>query len=387
GGRGVGSSVVIPTHNDARHLPACLAALESQCRAAGAEVVVADDASTDPTADLVRARYPWVRYVRSSVNRGPGATRNLGWRAAAGEIVAFVDSDVTVAPGWLANGLRYFAGPEVGGVEGRVVVSGAERVTPFTHWTQNLERLGGFDERFYDPVGKVHFREDVELAFRVLDAGWRIPFAPDVLAYHPPLPGSARRPLRLAQRYYFDPLLQRLHPRRFAQSVERHELGPLVVRRPRHYLSFLNVASALAVGLSLAGGRHWLALAALPGYLASLGLLVYAPARRSSRLGLSPRRWLATVLVFAGVPWTYVLSYLRGAWPFRRWPWPRKSRKASRSGERSACSWRQATRLWSPLTLRRSRVPRAGASVSSTSPSRRSACSPWRRSSRSSPRP
>src|SRR5205814_91015 len=78
-------------------------------------VIVADDAACDETRRQV-ARWaartcpaPAVRYVPvAGCAHGPAAARNRGWRAAAGEIVAFTDDDCVPAPGWLRAGLEAF---------------------------------------------------------------------------------------------------------------------------------------------------------------------------------------------------------------------------------------------------------------------------------------
>lgn len=58
------------------------------------EVLVVDDGPTDETELVVKAiADPRVRYIRHSHNRGLPATRNTGIRAAAGELIAFLDDD------------------------------------------------------------------------------------------------------------------------------------------------------------------------------------------------------------------------------------------------------------------------------------------------------
>lgn len=86
-------SVVIPTYNRMKSLPR---ALESVLRQTfdDIEVIVVDDCSTDGTWDYLNAvRDPRLRIVRHEVNRGAGAARNTGFRAARADLIAFQDSD------------------------------------------------------------------------------------------------------------------------------------------------------------------------------------------------------------------------------------------------------------------------------------------------------
>jgi glycosyltransferase involved in cell wall biosynthesis len=98
-------SVVIPVLNGAATLGQQLAALASQTYAGPWEVVVADNGSTDGTAELVAAwtgRVPGLRTVDASARRGTNHARNVGADAAEGRLLAFCDADDVATPGWLA---------------------------------------------------------------------------------------------------------------------------------------------------------------------------------------------------------------------------------------------------------------------------------------------
>jgi hypothetical protein len=88
-------SVILPTFNRARFLPAAFAAIHAQ-QIASCEVVVVDDGSTDDTKDVVAAiatSSPLaVRYL-AQANQGAYGARNTGVAAAAGSYLAFYDSD------------------------------------------------------------------------------------------------------------------------------------------------------------------------------------------------------------------------------------------------------------------------------------------------------
>lgn len=96
-------SVIIPYYNEAEHLSACLRSVLAQ-RGPSIEVLAVDDGSTDGS-DLIAAalarRAGGRLRLFSQDHQGPGAARNLAARAARGRVLAFVDADMTAAPGYL----------------------------------------------------------------------------------------------------------------------------------------------------------------------------------------------------------------------------------------------------------------------------------------------
>jgi glycosyltransferase involved in cell wall biosynthesis len=203
-----GISVVVCAYNAAETLDACLrhaCALDYP----GLDVVVVDDGSTDATADIAR-RHRGAR-LTTIPHGGLSVARNTGWRAARGEIVAYLDADAFPTPEWpyfLALGLD---DPELGGVGGPNVPPpgdpvGAERVArapggPVHVLTADdraehvpgcnmafrreiLARIGGFDP-VYTAAG-----DDVDVCWKVLDAGHGIGFHPSALVWHHRRPGA-----------------------------------------------------------------------------------------------------------------------------------------------------------------------------------------------------
>ena len=122
-------SVVIPTHNRARLLGRALDSVLKQTRPP-AEVIVVDDGSTDATEALMRRRFPNCRYLRQE-NRGVSSARNRGIEAAAGEWIAFLDSDDAWLPGKLEAQQRALDG---GGLRlchtEEIWIRGGRRVNP-----------------------------------------------------------------------------------------------------------------------------------------------------------------------------------------------------------------------------------------------------------------
>src|SRR5947209_16102964 len=94
-------SVIVPTHNRRELLEV---ALDSVCRQTFTdyEVIVVDDGSTDATAEWLKTDGRKLRVLRQD-RRGPSAARNAGAAEAAGEYIAFLDSDDFWFPWILEN--------------------------------------------------------------------------------------------------------------------------------------------------------------------------------------------------------------------------------------------------------------------------------------------
>jgi mycofactocin system glycosyltransferase len=112
-------SIVIPVYNRPREIEECLVSLQAlDYPPEKFEVIVVDDHSRDNTVSVVR-RFG-VRLVIQPHNQGQSAARNAGVTASRGEIIAFLDSDCTVLPGWLQELVPYFQDSRVALVGGRV---------------------------------------------------------------------------------------------------------------------------------------------------------------------------------------------------------------------------------------------------------------------------
>jgi len=119
-------SVIIPTYNRAHSLGRAMRSVLAQTYT-NLELIIADDASTDETENLVRSiDDPRIVYVRQPENRGASAARNLGLARARGPLIAFQDSDDE----WLLDKLEMQikaiseAGPEFGATFGVKLIYG-----------------------------------------------------------------------------------------------------------------------------------------------------------------------------------------------------------------------------------------------------------------------
>jgi glycosyltransferase involved in cell wall biosynthesis len=284
-----GFSVVVPTVGR-DSLQRCVDAIASARGPRPAFVVVVDDRGKEP-GPLPLTAPPGVdlRVVRGPA-RGPAAARNAGWRAVTTDWVVFVDDDVVVEPGWLddlAADLRE-AGTAVAAIQGRVRVPLPRHRRP-TDWERTvaglatarwitadlavrrpaLATVGGFDQRF-----RRAYREDADLALRLLDAGYALAVG-ERRSAHPVRPAPWWVSLRAQAGNADDQLMRRLHG-----SGWRQRAGAPPGRLPRHLAT--TAAGLCAVASALTGRkRRALALSAL--WLA--GTAEFAAAR------LTPGPW------------------------------------------------------------------------------------------------
>jgi GT2 family glycosyltransferase len=210
-------SVIVVCWNSADVLGRCLDQLLAQDHP-DYEIVVVDDGSTDETlavAEAARERGEVV-VVRSPRNRGCPHARNLGLARANGEIVAFVDADGFVAPGWLHEIVAAFGDDAgIGGVASTVfydanplVINGAGGTANRQGWAADLsmnepyeraqlasealypmgcgmalrraaiEAVGPFDDRM------LNYYDDVDYGVRLWRAGYRVVVASDAWIDH-----------------------------------------------------------------------------------------------------------------------------------------------------------------------------------------------------------
>src|SRR5215212_5191050 len=247
-------TVVVPTIGRPG-LDVLLDALAGATGPRPAELVVVDDRPAGPPLTVDRPGLPPVRVVRTG-GGGPARARNLGWCTAATEWVAFLDDDVVPDPDWYERLDADLAElpADVAGSQGRVRVPLPADRRP-TDWERGtaglatsswitadlayrraaLAAVGGFDERF--PRA---FREDSDLALRVMDAGGRL-VRGDRRTTHPVRPADRWISLRVQAGNADDVLMRRLHGRTWRDRAD----APLG-RRPQH--TAVTAAAAAAVG-------------------------------------------------------------------------------------------------------------------------------------------
>jgi GT2 family glycosyltransferase len=175
------------------------------------EVIVADDRSTDHSADfLASGEYASVRLVRTPEHLGSARSRNYGASFATGDLLVFSDSHVLVPPGWREALVEVASGAEIGAVGVGIADMGPSQVGYGQVWkSASLENrwlprqgpnpypvpllgggfvalpadvfryIGGFDSGI-----EVWGSEDSELSFRVWSLGKQCVVAPSVIVRH-----------------------------------------------------------------------------------------------------------------------------------------------------------------------------------------------------------
>src|SRR3989339_239707 len=193
-------SIIIPAYNASGTISKTIEACLSQSYDKR-EIIVIDDGSSDKTQEIVSG-YP-VKLIRQD-NAGPAKARNTGWKAAAGEIVVFTDSDCVPRADWLEKLIFLFDSPEIGAAGGTYGIENPNSLVALAIHSEIqyrhsslpeyvrylgsfslgikkniLEELGGFDESFRIACG-----EDADLTYRIVNLGYKMRFSRDCVVGH-----------------------------------------------------------------------------------------------------------------------------------------------------------------------------------------------------------
>jgi GT2 family glycosyltransferase len=211
------ASVIVTAWNGRGYIEDCLDSLLSQSYPIY-EVIVVDNASSDGTPELIAQKYKTVRLIRNEKNLGFAGGTNVGIRAAKGEILALFNQDAVADQDWLANMIAGITeSPDIGVVGCKIYHYGQARVLwhagsvivgsrrqPILRgvheldWGQYdtvedveavvgaamavrrsvLDRVGLLDDGYF------MYLEDTDLCLRVRQAGYRVVYLPQAVAYH-----------------------------------------------------------------------------------------------------------------------------------------------------------------------------------------------------------
>ncbi len=235
-------SIVIVSWNVRDDISNCLKSIFSNKPAFSSEVIVVDNASSDGTVSFIKENFPEVITISNNRNLGFAAANNEGIKRAGGDFVFLLNPDTIVKPEVLNTLVNYLrehgdvgaVGPlllnEDGTVQNSVrrfptfrgalyrhtafryfkVFKGAYKswmMKDFDYSKQAnveqlmgaaillrrevLEKTGAFDERYF------MYYEDVDLCYRIRQAGWQIVFSPQTSIIHLGGRSSGQMPLRI----------------------------------------------------------------------------------------------------------------------------------------------------------------------------------------------
>src|SRR5437867_65955 len=107
------ASVVVVSYNTSAHIEGCIESLLA-LDYPQVEIIVVDNASTDGSLELSRRRFPQIDAVELPDNKGFAGGASVGLFMASGDIVATVNPDVRLDPGWMRAVAATLAHDDVG---------------------------------------------------------------------------------------------------------------------------------------------------------------------------------------------------------------------------------------------------------------------------------
>lgn len=276
-------SFVIPTYDEVPRLLALLQSLAAlDAPTAAVQIVVVDDASPhfDPSPVKKGAGRFSVELIRHSTNQGRARARNSGIRAATGEVIVFLDSDMTVKPDFLdwhlahhrqsedkvvIGHIRFGPGIEDNRFNRYLDSRGVKRLRPdqevpfnfFVTGNSSLRRnlllqAGLFDEDFTAYGG-----EDLELGYRLHCCGARFAYAPRACSLHHhvrPFEGTCDLMYTYGRRSL--PLLVHKHPE-LAGLLRLGRADESLPRRLVRHVAMQPTLHAVLYRLGRWGVRYW----------------------------------------------------------------------------------------------------------------------------------
>lgn len=224
-------SIVILSYNTKDLLKNCLESVKkARKNGFGVQTIVVDNASTDGSQDMVKKDFPWTDLVLSKKNLGYSGGNNLGLTKVKGEYILFLNSDVEIEPDALVKMMNFIKSDgKIGAITPKVMLYsggidpdchrgfpspwasltyflGLEKIFPKSRIfgkyhmgyqdynkphemdagfgtfmfvrRKTLRQVGNWDEEYF------FYGEDLDLFYRIKQAGWKVMFYPEVLALH-----------------------------------------------------------------------------------------------------------------------------------------------------------------------------------------------------------
>lgn len=223
-------SIIVVNYNVRYFLHLCLQSLEAAIKGLEGEIIVVDNASEDGSVTMIQTHFPQIRLIANTENVGFGRACNQGINLAAGRFVLFVNPDTLIGESLLEEALEVFNEDDKIGAVGVCLLDGKGNVLPeskraipslwsgFTKFSglsdifpgiplfngyyaphinydqcgdievlpgafmlirkSILDEIGGFDPRFF------MYAEDIDLSYRILQAGYRIRYVGSLHMIH-----------------------------------------------------------------------------------------------------------------------------------------------------------------------------------------------------------
>lgn len=214
-------SVIILNYNTKELLEDCLNSVRAHMDEVALEVIVSDNSSTDGSQDMVKKKFPWVKFIEGS-NEGFSKGNNRAIPIVKGKMVLFLNPDTVVHDNVFALTTRYLKEhKDVGAVTCKLVLQNGKMdkdtrrryPTPwisfqhlvlgmnrqyyyedisesatheveaiqgafFLSWKKILDKVGWFDpDYFFDG-------EDIDLCFQIHKLGYKLVYYPDTYITH-----------------------------------------------------------------------------------------------------------------------------------------------------------------------------------------------------------
>lgn len=232
-------SIIIVNWNTCKITCECLQSVHEQTVKSKIEVIVIDNASTDDSVRMIKEKFPQVRLIENSANRGFAAANNQGIRVAKGRYLLFLNSDTLVLDGAIDKVVSFADGNPDAAVVGCCVLNadktlqstcfmfpsvlnmllsstylyklfpksklfGRERMSWWDRTDvrevdvatgsfmlvrhEAIEQVGMMDEQFF------MYAEETDWCYRFKQTGWKILFTPTAEIIH--LGGASSRQVK-----------------------------------------------------------------------------------------------------------------------------------------------------------------------------------------------
>lgn len=208
----MGISIVIPNFNGKEMLKENLPVLVDEMTASGLEyeIILVDDASTDGSADWIKANFPQIHLIQQNQNKGFSVTINAGVKVSQFELLLLLNSDIKVKKNFLKPLLPFLANKKVFAVGNKAVAEDGKDLTKpylmafkfgFLREAFTGEQItsyafgasgghGLFDKNKFielgllDEVFTPFYWEDADIGYRAWKRGYFLYYEPSSAVYH-----------------------------------------------------------------------------------------------------------------------------------------------------------------------------------------------------------